>query len=182
MEILPQLVVLNNGKSIIIRNCKSEDAAQLMHCVKTYINDSEYIPKESDEFNLTNEQEVQWIQTLNDKTNSLLLVAEHEGVIIGNIDLTGSGRRVMAHTAAIGMGMLREWRNTGVGTALMNAAISWAKSNEHLELLWLQVYLQNEAGIRLYRKMNFEEQGIIKNYFKHKGKYFDVLTMSLSVK
>ena len=166
MEILPQLVVLNNGKSIIIRNCISEDAEQLMHCVKTYLNDSEYIPKESDEFNLTLEQEVQWIQTLNDKTNSLLLVAEHEGVIIGNIDLTGSGRRVMAHTAAIGMGMLREWRNTGVGT----------------ELLWLQVYLQNEVGIRLYRKLNFEEHGIIKNYFKHKGKYFDVLTMSLSVK
>ena len=182
MQLDPQTIVLKNGNSIIIRNCNVEDAAQLMHCVKTYLNDSDYIPKESDEFNLTIEQEMIWIRSLNESPNSLLLVAEHEGTIIGNIDLTGSGRRMMMHTAVIGMGMLKEWRNTGVGTALMNTAISWARNNSPLELVWLQVYLQNESGIALYRKMNFEENGIIKNYFKHKGKYFDVLTMSLSIK
>ncbi len=30
--------------------------------------------------------------------------------------------------------------------------------------------------------MNFVENGIIKNFFKHNGIYYDNLTMSLSVK
>lgn len=177
----PTTLVLKNGESITIRSCEASDAAALMHCVKTYLNDSEYIPKSSEEFNLTIEQEQQWIQSLNESPNSLLLVAVYDGNIIGNIDITGSGRKMMAHTAVIGMGMLQEWRNCGLGSALMEAGITWAKSNAILEILWLQVYLQNQLGLGLYRKMNFIENGIIPNFFKHNGKYYDVLTMSLSV-
>ncbi len=88
----------------------------------------------------------------------------------------------MEHTAVIGMGMLKEWRNTGLGTALLKLAIEWAKENPILELLWLQVYSDNELGLGLYRKMGFEKNGILKNFFKREEKYFDNLTMTLSVK
>src|SRR5690606_38339659 len=101
---------------------------------------------------------------------------------IGNIDITGSSRVIMQHTGVIGMGILTEWRDLGLGTELMKLSINWAKENPILELLWLQVYCENELGVNLYRKMNFKDNGIIKNYFKRNGKYYDNLTMSLSLK
>jgi ribosomal protein S18 acetylase RimI-like enzyme len=64
----------------------------------------------------------------------------------------------------------------------MKYSIEWAKENPILELLWLQVYTENILGLNLYKKMEFIENGIIKNYFKQNGKYYDNLTMSLSVK
>ncbi len=72
--------------------------------------------------------------------------------------------------------------NTGLGTALLTAIIDWAKVNPILEIIWLQVYTENALGVSLYKKMGFIENGIIKDFFKQDGKYFDNLTMNMKVK
>ena len=177
-----QILTLKNQKTVTIRQAEIDDAEKLLNCIKTYVPQSEYIPKLEQEIKLTIEQEKEWINYFLTNENSLLLIAEFDNEIIGNIDLTGNRRKIMEHTAVIGMGMLKEWRNTGLGTALLKLAIEWAKENSILELLWLQVYADNELGLGLYRKMGFEENGIMKNFFKQDGKYFDNLTMTMNVK
>ena len=173
---------LKNQKTVTSRQANSDDAEKLLNCIKTYVPQSDYIPKLEQEIKLTIEQANEWINSFLTNENSVLLIAEYENEIIGNIDLTGSRRKIMEHTAVIGMGMLKEWRNSGLGTALLKLAIEWAKENPILELLWLQVYTDNKLGLGLYRKMGFEENGIMKNFFKQDEKYFDNLTMTMNVK
>src|SRR5690606_1081490 len=181
MKFEPKQITLKNKKTVVIRQAGLSDAENLLNCIKTYIPTSNYIPKLESEIKLTVDQEKEWINSFLIYDNSLLLVAEYEGKIIGNIDLTGSRRKIMEHTAVIGMGMLQEWQNIGLGTALLSAIIEWAKNNPILELIWLQVYTENESGLNLYKKMGFTENGIIKNFFKQDDKYFHNLTLSLSV-
>lgn len=181
-KISPNHTRLKNQKTVLIRHAAAADAEKLLECIKIYIPQSDYIPKLEQEITLTVEQEREWINSFLSHDQSLLLVAEHEGQIIGNIDLTASRRKMMEHTAVIGMGMQKEWRNSGLGTALLSTAINWARQNPILELLWLQVYTENEAGLNLYRKMGFEDSGIIPNFFKRENTYYDNLTMILSVK
>ena len=178
----PQIVTLKNQKQVLIRQAETKDAEELLHCVKTYISQSQFIPKHDYEIKLTVEQEMDWINSFLKNDNSILLVAEYENQLIGNIDVTGSQRKRMMHTGMIGMGMLEEWRNSGLGTLLMENAIAWAQQNTLLELLWLQVYTANHAALHLYKKMGFIDNGTIQNYFKHETDYFDVMTMSLEVK
>jgi len=178
----PKEVTLKNGKTVLIRQAEVADAQHLLDCVKKYIPQSEYIPKLEQEIVITVEQEREWINSFLIHNNSLLLVAEYENLVIGNIDLTGNRRKVMEHTAVIGMGMLKEWRNSGLGTALLDTAIEWARQNPVLELIWLQVYTANKAALHLYRKVGFEENGIMKSFFKHNNDYFDNLTMTMIVK
>lgn len=173
----PLHITLKNGEVVSIRQAETQDAERLLDCVKTYVPQSDYIPKLGQEIQITVQQEADWIHSFIANDNSLLLVAEHENRIIGNIDLTGSRRKAMEHTAVIGMGMLKEWRNAGLGTALLSSAVEWARQNPILELVWLQVYTANAAGLGLYRKMGFIENGVIQNFFKHEGSYFDNLTM-----
>ena len=182
MKFNPIIVQLKSFKKVKIRSAEISDAENLLETIKKYKSDSEFIPKFYEEIKLTIQKEEEWINSFIEKENSLLLVAEYENKNIGNIDITGNSRIMMEHTGVIGMGMLIEWRNSGLGTELKQNAINWAKENPVLELLWLQVYCENELGISLYRKMNFKENGIIKNYFKRNGKYYDNLTMSLSLK
>ena len=177
-----QILTLKNQKTVIIRQAEIDDAEKLLNCIKTYVPQSEYIPKLEQEIILTIEQEKEWINYFLTNENSLLLIAEFDNEIVGNIDLTGNRRKIMEHTAVIGMGMLKEWRNTGLGTALLKLTIEWAKENSILELLWLQVYTDNELGLCLYRKIGFVENGIMKNFFKQDGKYFDNLTMTMNLK
>lgn len=181
-KIDPLEVTLKSGKSVLIRQADLNDAEQLLNCIRTFIPQSDYIPKLEQEFIWSIEQGKEWIHSFLIYDNSLLLVAEFDAEIIGNIDLTGSRRKIMEHTAVIGMGMLSEWRNSGLGTALLSSAIKWAKQNPVLELLWLQVYTKNELAMSLYQKMGFQENGIIKDFFKHGGEYFDNLNMTLNVK
>jgi len=58
----------------------------------------------------------------------------------------------------IGMAVSREWRGRGVGSALMVAAIEWARE-QGLHKLSLSVWPQNAAAIALYRKYGFVEEG-----------------------
>lgn len=173
---------LKNGKVVTIRQAKINDAEKLLALIKKYIPQSDFIPKLDGEVMLTIEQEKEWINSFLIQENSLLLIAEFEGDIIGNIDLTGSRRKVREHTAVIGMGILKEWRNIGLGTELLKTVIEWSKINPILEMIWLQVYTENKLGLALYRNMGFVESGVIKNFFKHGDKYFDNLTMIMSVK
>ena len=175
-------ILLKNKKVVTIRQAEIRDTENLLNTINKYIPQSEFIPKLEEEINLTIEQEEEWINYFLTHDNSLLLVAEYENNIIGNIDLTGNRRKVMAHTAVIGMGLLKEWRNIGLGTALITAIIEWSKKNPILELIWLQVYSENELGIGLYHKMGFIESGVVKNFFKHNDGYFDNLTMVMKVK
>jgi len=173
---------LKNGKVVTIRQAEITDAEKLLNTIKNYIPQSEFIPILEKEIKLTIEQEKEWIKYFLTYENSLLLVAEYENNIIGNIDLTGKQRKVMEHTALIGMGILKEWRNIGLGTKLISLIIEWSKKNPILELIWLQVYTENKLGLGIYHKMGFVESGVVKNFFKHNDRYFDNLTMIMKVK
>ena len=181
-KIEPKEIRLKNGKVVWIRQAEINDAEQLLSCIKEYITQSDYIPKFAEEITLTIEQEKEWIHSFLEHKNCLLLVAEYENQIIGNIDLTGSRRIIMEHTAVIGMGMLPDWRNCGLGTSFLKATIEWARQNPLLEIIWLQVYAENKPGLHLYRKLGFEENGTIKDFFKQNNRYFNIVTMSIKVK
>jgi putative acetyltransferase len=47
----------------------------------------------------------------------------------------------------------------GVGRALMNSLLRWARSNPRVEKVELQVRSSNEPAIALYRSLGFVEEG-----------------------
>jgi putative acetyltransferase len=79
----------------------------------------------------------------------------------------------------IGMAVAREWRGRGVGSALLAAAIEWAR--EHgLHKLSLSVFPHNAAAIALYRKFGFAEEGRrVKQFRRANGELWDALDMGL---
>lgn len=172
---------LKNGFSVIIREAKSEDAERVIHYVQGFVYAAPYVPVSEGEFNPTIAEEMRFLQQYEERENSLFLVAESAGKIIGNIFLEGNQRRIMSHTAMIGIGMLASWEGCGLGFALMDEAIKWAREKSDLEMLWLQVYAENEPGIQLYRKCGFVEYGRLPGMFKQNGRYHDEVSMYLSL-
>ena len=69
----------------------------------------------------------------------------------------------------LGMAVAREWRGRGVGSALLAAAIEWARERD-LHKLSLSVFPHNAAAIALYRKFGFVEEGRrLKHYRRASG-------------
>jgi RimJ/RimL family protein N-acetyltransferase len=79
----------------------------------------------------------------------------------------------------LGMAIVREWRGRGVGSALMAAAIEWARE-QGLHKLSLGVWPHNAAAIALYRKFGFVEEGRrVKQMRRQSGELWDVVDMGL---
>ena len=79
----------------------------------------------------------------------------------------------------LGMLVHRDWRGRGVGSALMAAAIDWARGHG-LHKLSLEVFAQNAAAIALYRKCGFAEEGRrVRQYRRANGELWDTIIMGL---
>jgi ribosomal protein S18 acetylase RimI-like enzyme len=77
------------------------------------------------------------------------------------------------------MAVARPWRGRGVGSALLAAAIEKARA-EGLHKLSLEVFPHNAAGLALYRKFGFAEEGRrVKQYRRSNGELWDSVVMGL---
>ncbi len=80
-----------------------------------------------------------------------------------------------------GMLVDRGWRGRGVGSALVQAAIGWAR-DQGLHKLCLEVFAHNAAAIALYRKSGFAEEGRrIRHYRRASGELWDSIVMGLTL-
>ena len=151
---------------ITIRKAQPADAEKLLALKRSYIENTTSIPLYLEECRTNPYEERQLIKRYIAEANSILLVAEHDGQLIGNLDLTGNQRKKLYHTAMLGMGVAYTWHGKGIGTLLMRAALEWAHANSYIKIIWLEVYSTNIAGIKLYQNFKFECCGIMKNFFQ----------------
>jgi RimJ/RimL family protein N-acetyltransferase len=103
------------------------------------------------------------------------LVAIAEANLVGEIHVNPSWMGF----GEIGMMVAAEWRGRGVGTALVAAAIEWARERG-LHKLALSVFPHNQAAIALYRKLGFAEEGRLRRHIRRAdGQLWDLIEMGL---
>jgi L-phenylalanine/L-methionine N-acetyltransferase len=103
------------------------------------------------------------------------LVAVADGRIIAMIHLETSRHGF----GEISMLVDRDWRGRGVGSALMRAAIGRGRELG-LHKLSLEVFAHNAAGIALYRKCGFVDEGRrVGQYRRSSGELWDSIIMGL---
>lgn len=102
-------------------------------------------------------------------------VALADGEVIGSVHL----ERSRFGFAELGMTVAREWRGRGVGSALLAAAIGWARE-QGLHKVSLSVFPHNAAAIALYRKFGFVEEGRrVRQFRRASGELWDAIDMGL---
>lgn len=70
-------------------------------------------------------------------------------------------------------------RRRGVGSALLTAAIEWARGAGAHKVA-LQAWPHNEAALALYRKFGFEQEGYLhRHYPRRNGELWDAVVMGL---
>jgi RimJ/RimL family protein N-acetyltransferase len=103
------------------------------------------------------------------------LVAVAAGGIVGMLHV----ERSRFGSGELGMAIERDWRGRGVGSALVQAAIEWARG-EGLHKLCLEVFPHNQAGLALYGKFGFVVEGRrVKQIRRSSGELWDSIMMGL---
>jgi RimJ/RimL family protein N-acetyltransferase len=102
-------------------------------------------------------------------------VAEADGTIVGHLTIEKMGYGV----AELGMLVGESWRGRGVGSALLEAAIAWARG-AGAHKVGLQRWPHNERAAALYEKYGFVEEGrLVRHYRRKNGELWDAVIMGL---
>tara|TARA_X000000950_G_scaffold28409_1_gene30570 strand:- start:1787 stop:2227 length:441 start_codon:yes stop_codon:yes gene_type:complete len=72
----------------------------------------------------------------------------------------------------------KRFRKVGMGKSLLNELLNIALKKK-IQNIFLEVSVENQIAINLYKKFNFIKVGKRKNYYFHNGKYIDADIMKL---
>ena len=105
---------------------------------------------------------------------SFVAVDDAEG-LIGNLGIWVAGYGV----ADLGMMVDSAWRGRGVGSALLQAGIDWARSAGAHKVA-LQHWPTNEQAAALYDKFGFVEEGRLRRHYRRRnGELWDAVVRGL---
>ena len=109
------------------------------------------------------------------------IVALDSGRVVGWCDITPHQRQTTWHCAALGMGVVKEYRHAGIGGRLIHAALSKAKALG-LQRIELEVFEENLPAIALYKSVGFQIEGRKIDAVRISGRQISVLLMALFLK
>lgn len=172
-----------------IRPAHPDDAASIIALITTTIAEpNNNLLTEPGEFTLTEQQEREFLaeQAMRPDWAAFVAVTDTPATpddaparVIGLVSADGKQRRAIRHRASIGLSVARDWRRHGVGRALMERVIGWARESGFITRLELEVLARNDAAIHLYERLAFEREGVIQRALLRHGEYLDEYSMSL---
>lgn len=171
----PRYVTLQNGRAVLIRAAEPRDAEALIDEVNEVGSEMVYIMTEK--LRLTPDQESEMIRRI-DPSRTLFLVAVADERVVGSADIQRGRESKNAHTANLGLSLRKEVRGLGLGKALMEDLLRWARS-EGIRKVTLAVFETNRPAMALYRDFGFAEEGRRKGEVVLNGTPVDEVLMAV---
>ena len=165
--------------TISIRLARAEDAATLVQLGTT-------IGREDGGWLLTTsawrsvQEERRYLRALKRYPDAAVYVAEDDGRIVGRLSLARDQHPASAHVADLGLMVAATHRRRGIGQALLEEAVAWARERG-VTKLELHVFPHNQAAIALYDRFGFEREGYRKRHDRRRDGYVDAILMAYAV-
>jgi ribosomal protein S18 acetylase RimI-like enzyme len=103
-------------------------------------------------------------------------------VIAGHVDLRAHPDSCTEHRALLGLGVHRDHRRRGLGKALVQHALDWARRETELEWIDLSFLAGNVPAERLYRSLGFEHVATVADMYRIDGESTDCVSMALRLR
>jgi ribosomal protein S18 acetylase RimI-like enzyme len=166
--------------NFIVRQAVPDDARGYIALIRGVLREQPPVdtPYAPDEFMPPLERIRDRIAEVAESDNSLFLVAEADRKIVGTLTCGGGTLKADRHMTALGMYVVKAWRDQGIGNALLAHCIAWAQASPVVERVELEVYAHNARAIHLYEKYGFEREGVKRHLYYQNGQPIDMLIMA----
>jgi ribosomal protein S18 acetylase RimI-like enzyme len=98
--------------------------------------------------------------------------------VVGNLMVERRRGRYESHRGDVSMAIRKGFRGIGLGRALLDTAVDWARA-VGITKLTLGVFPSNRPAIALYRAVGFEEEGVLHGHLRLPDGDRDVMLMGL---
>ncbi|MFK8057985.1 MAG: GNAT family N-acetyltransferase [Saprospiraceae bacterium] len=111
----------------------------------------------------------------------LWIAINEENQIVGHIDIRSRNEPNTGHRVLLGMGTDSKFRNLKIGQRLIAFVIAYCKNQPDISWLDLEVLTSNIPAIRIYKKLEFQILGSVKDMFRIENQSYDYTSMTLNV-
>ncbi len=132
-----------------------EDAHELLLFYRTLQNEQPYLHIYPDDALQSVEELQNYIHRLNQIGASHIVVAKECQRIIGCVTVEALTLPDHCGVGELGISVLKEYRDRGIGTRLMREVLSWAAGNSHIREIILHVADANRRAIHVYTELGF---------------------------
>ena len=167
--------------SFRIRNADPSDAEQLTRLADAVSAEPEgWLISVAGEWRSAGDER-RFLKAVRRYPHASVLVAERDdGTLLGRLSVGRDPHPASTHVADVGLMVALDARRQGVGTALLEAAVAWARE-AGVRKLELHVFPWNEAAIALYEAFGFEREGYRKQHYRRGGELVDAILMAYEV-
>jgi RimJ/RimL family protein N-acetyltransferase len=125
-------------------------------------------------------EERRYLRAVRRHPDAAVFVAEAAGEVVGRLSVARDPHPASRHVADLGLMVAAGERRRGIGWALLEQSVAWAR-NAGVRKLELHVFPYNEAAIRLYERFGFVREGYRKEHYRRGGGYVDAILMAYEV-
>jgi len=124
--------------------------------------------------------ERRYLKAIRRYAHAAVYVAEDEGRIVGRLSLSRDQHPASAHVADLGLLVAASHRRRGIGRALLETAVMWAREAD-VTKLELHVFPWNEPAIALYEGFGFAREGYRKKHYRRGREQADAILMAYTL-
>ncbi len=165
-------IALEGGRTAVLRPVALSDAPGVLECNRKIHSAGVGVVRTVDELPASaegQERELrEWIEGKRSGPNGSMVVAVLDGVVVGEAEIRRYTQAGLRHIGHIGIGVQPDCQGVGLGRAMMEWLIDWARVGlgRGIIRLDLSVFHNNVRAIRLYESLGFVREGLRKRFVR----------------
>ncbi len=161
-----------NGEQVTLRLAGCEDAEEIISVIKTNAPERSYVLMEH--YGTKPDSVIKYICNMDFEKNLLLVAVAGEKVVgaLSGIQMDEGKRSQTAHILNIGLHIITDYRGQGIGTQMLNVAITWAKKRG-FKKLEADIFTINKKSLHLFERAGFVEEGTRQKRIRIGNQYID---------
>jgi putative acetyltransferase len=165
--------------SFVVRSARPDDAAALVELGDAVAGEPErWLVSARAEHSVAEER--RYLRAVRRFPDAAVLVAEEDGRVVGRLSVARDQHPASGHVADLGLMVAASHRRRGIGRALLEAAVGWAR-DAGVRKLELHVFPHNEPAIRLYEDFGFRQEGYRHAHYRRGREFVDAILMAYDV-
>lgn len=179
---LYQQTAAMDGRPLLLRSGTPEDAPAYLAYYTAAHSETEYLTTYPDENRQDTSAMAQRLAETAASSTAIEICAFVGGELVGSAGIgMVRDREKTRHRATFGISIRKEYWGLGIGTVLTAACIAAARQAGYLQLE-LEVVAENQAALRLYRRLGFLEYGRNPKAFRTRaGRWQETALMRLEL-
>jgi RimJ/RimL family protein N-acetyltransferase len=165
------------GLSFVVRAAEPRDASALTELADAVSAEPEgWLATSNGWRSATDER--RYLRAVRRYPHAAVLVAEtDDGRVVGRLSIARDQHPASSHVADVGLMVDAAYRRRGIGRALLEGGVEWARG-AGIRKLELHVFPWNDAAIALYERFGFVREGLRRNHYRRGDELVDAILMA----